>query len=283
MEEVVVEVVFVDVLVGEEEVVFKFVKKFVVKKLVVKWQIKKQCVKDVVVKNVEKDVKVGKVESWVVDLVSWVGVFGFVEMVFQIMDVLQVVESLVEQIEQFEFIFGGVLVYIYSEGLYKSFGYNGKWVFVNYVDECLGIQYCKVMYFIEIYLVFIKLGILESCFVEIGWLKVKELVKIEDLDMVMDLFEYVKMYICMEFVQYIKESVIDVIDGVICEWVWVVKFIFNLIGDVVVMIEIVLKSVENFVGVFDVNLVFEFIVIEWMIMMFGIEVLLEDVIWVLEV
>lgn len=167
-------------------------------------------------------------------------------------DALEAAASLVAQAEQTYFNLGGVLAHIKANKTYETIGYAGKAGFNQYVETELGVRYEKAMKLIGIYNTVTELGIDESVLGEIGWTKMRELVRVLDDTNMADLLEYAKNHTRAELEAYISEGYVSAENtaGSSTEKSKRVKFTFTAFGDEAEYIKEGIQTVmERFEGI----------------------------------
>jgi hypothetical protein len=93
-------------------------------------------------------------------------------------EALDAAKAVARKVDETKFTLGGVLNHIYSEGIHKTAGYDGKRGFANYCETELGIEYRKAMELRNIYMIYAQAGVDETRLFEIGWSKAKELARL---------------------------------------------------------------------------------------------------------
>ena len=194
--------------------------------------------------------------------------------------VLEAAVNLVEANSHNQYQLGGVLAHIYSAGLFKRLGYDGKRAFANYLDEKLGMNYRKAMYLIDLYETFTRLGVSEERLATIGWSKAKEFISAATPDNIDTLIEYAATHTRNEVVDFVKSEMVDASDG--SNRVEMTKFSFSVTKEAAANIEAGLATAKSQCNSDKTGDQFEFIVSEWRQMNSGIEVPLDDAISILE-
>lgn len=199
-------------------------------------------------------------------------------------DALDAAEFLVKQADKTYFTLGGVLQHIYTEGIHKRLGFEGKRAFSNYVEQRLGVQYRKAMYLIDIYVKFRKLGVDENRLAEIGWSKAKELARIPDDNLEQDfdkLVDKASETSRNDLSEYIK-SEYEVATRQNNEQVKKTTFKFSLFADQAEVVNQAIDSAKAMLGSDDGSAAFEQICSEWAAMSDGVDIPIEQAIHALE-
>lgn len=197
-------------------------------------------------------------------------------------EILGAAEDLYEQAETAYFTLGGVLAHVYSENLHKRLGFDGKRSFARYVEERLGMDYRKAMYWIDIYTGFSKLGISEDRLAGIGWSKAKEIIKVADKARAEELIEFAQEHTRAELIEQVKTDNVEAGDGSGTTRMKMTTFKFVVSEAAGVNINAALTSAANQCGSDKLGDQFEFIVGEWRTMQEGIDVPVEEAIALLE-
>lgn len=200
-------------------------------------------------------------------------------------DALAAAKSLVLETEEAYYTLGGVLNHIYTEGLHRLAGFDGKRGFADYVEKELNIQYRKAMYLIEIYAYFRSLGVDEKKLARVGWSKAKEMVGVVTAATYDDVVDYAATHSREELKSLITTSTTTAGDGDTGTEVVKKKFTFVLFGDQAEGVERALEAASAAIEGEPKNkhsMAFEMIVAEWSMQNEGVEVTLEQMLVAVE-
>lgn len=120
--------------------------------------------------------------------------------------ILDSAESLLANIQETYYLFGGVLSHIYRMGTYRALGFEGKKGFETYCEERLNFRYRKAMHYINIYEGFSALGIDETRLSKVGWTKAKELLAFANKENARELIELAEKSTHVELVETLNRD-----------------------------------------------------------------------------
>lgn len=191
-------------------------------------------------------------------------------------DALVAAKSLVDRAEQTDFTLGGVLANIQETGVYKRLGYTGKGAFDAYVKAELGMDKRKAYYLISIYTTLVTAEIPETKLAEIGWSKVKELVRVapdrlkEDFD---ELAEFAKEHNRDDLITHLKTNYAVASRG---QSVKMVTFSFRLAEEEAEAARTAITEAQAIIGEQDPSKAFAYIVNDWRNSAPGSDMTLDD-------
>lgn len=197
--------------------------------------------------------------------------------------ILEAAKALRIQGEQTKFNLGGVLAEIQSKKSYVAAGYTGDSGWQDYLLNELNVEYRSAMYYIEIYKTCSELGIDEERIANIGWTKLRSVVKVarKVTDKQLDkLLEKASKLTRDELDAYISKNFVG--SGAASERISKVVYKFTAMGDEAEYINASVARAQELVEGGDVNSALKHIVREWAMMADGVELKLEDAIKAVE-